>query len=650
MNKRLYRKLAFQNIKKNRKIYVPYILASIFVIMMFYNISAITTAPLVLNSYGSRDLIVMLRYGIIIVGIFSIFLIIYVNNFLSKKRFKEFGLYNILGLDKKHISVVVFYETLIVAFISLFCGISIGILFSKLTELLLSNILQIDPQSGFHICNNAIITTIMLFSVSYLITFLSSIRKVHQSNPIELLRSNNQGEVEPKVKKLKLILGVLSLSIGYIMAITISDPTIAFLLFFVAVLFVIVGTYLLFEAGSIYLLKLLKKNKKFYYHKNNFTTISGMIFRMKQNAAGLASICILSTCMLLAFSTTIALYLGIQSGIDESYPYDVDITDYETDMDDDFNAIMEDILVDNEIAVTDYANYNYCQVYADKQDNSFAQRFETASEIPYLIRTYSVEIYNKMMGTNYVLGEEEILVYSSNDPLEEVIIEDSKYNVVESIGKPFDYDKLRFGNNNGSYIFVVSDDSVMENICTSLLGAESNNIDHRIFYNTDATSSQLDKIISDTYERSIDGAYFRLKEDGLSASYAIFGGVFFIGIFTGVLFLMATVLIIYYKQIQEGYDDAQRFIIMQKVGMSKTEVKKTINKQVIMVFFLPIVVAITHIIFSYKMLYLILTMMNVAGDDLLLMCILISVLIFIVVYSIVYYITSRIYYDIVSFK
>ncbi len=651
MNKFFYLKLAFLNIKSNRKIYVPYILSSIFVIMMFYIMSSITSSPITKNSVGSNELVVMLRYGEIIVGLFSIILIIYVNNFISKKRYKEFGLYNILGLDKKHIGLILFFETLIVALIALITGNILGVLFSKISELILSIILVISPQPGFYISYTSLIVSVVIFSVSFFLTFMMSLRKIHLAKPIELLNVNNMGEKEPKVKKVKLVIGLLSLISGYAMAVLIDDPTIAFVMFFVAVILVIIGTYFLFETGTIFILKMMKKNKKIYYDKNNFTMISGMLFRMKQNAAGLATICILSTCMLVAISTTVALYVGTKQGVNETNPHDVIINNYQPENNDYYDEAIAKVLKDNAINPTSYIDYDFFEFWATKHENKFGETtVDTENEI-IRICGYTIDTYNQQMKTNYTLEDNEILFLSNlNEQYENVIVGDSTYVVKENITTAFDYDRLLRGYSNGAYLIVVSDEIQMLNVCNQLneLGIEE--IENKIYLNTDASEIQINQLVSDIRDLKYDGVYFNLKIDELRSRYSLYGSMFFVGIFVGILFLMATVLIIYYKQVQEGYDDAQRFIIMQKVGMSKNEVKNTINKQVLMVFFLPIIVAIVHILFSYKMIYLILTMLNAAGDQVFMISIGVSISLFIVIYSIVYYVTSKIYYDIVSFK
>ena len=651
MNKLFYLKLAFLNIKSNRKIYVPYILSSIFVIMMFYIMSSITSSPITKNSVGSNELVVMLRYGEIIVGMFSVVLIIYVNNFISKKRYKEFGLYNILGLDKKHIGLILFFETLIVALISLFTGNILGVIFSKISELILSSILVISPQAGFYISFSSLIVSVVIFSVSFFLTFMMSLRKIHLAKPIELLNVNNMGEKEPKVKKIKLVIGLLSLISGYAMAVLIDDPTIAFVMFFVAVILVIIGTYFLFETGTIFILKMMKKNKKFYYDKNNFTMISGMLFRMKQNAAGLATICIFSTCMLVAISTTVALYVGIEQGVNETNPHDVIINNYQPENNENYDEAIAKVLKDNAINPTSYIDYDYFQFWSTKHENKFGETtVDTENEIV-RICGYTIETYNQQMKTNYTLEDNEILFLSNlNEQYDNVILGDSTYVVKENITTAFDYDRLLRGYSNGAYLIVVSDEIQMLNVCNQLneLGIEK--IENKIYLNTDASETQINQLVMDTRELKFDGVAFNLKIDELKSRYSLYGSMFFVGIFVGILFLMATVLIIYYKQVQEGYDDAQRFIIMQKVGMSKNEVKKTINKQVLTVFFLPIIVAIVHILFSYKMIYLILTMLNAAGEQVFMISIGVSITLFIVIYSIVYYVTSKIYYDIVSFK
>ena len=650
MNKFFYLKLAFLNIKTNRKIFLPYIISSIFVITMFYDINSLTTSPIIDNSFGSTPLLLMLTLGSIVVGIFSVILIIYVNNFISKKRYKEFGLYNILGLNKKHIAIILFFETLIVAIISISFGILLGILFSKVVELFLSNILIMNPIKGFHISFDTIKNCTILFSIIYFYTFLTSIRKIHLSNPIELLQMNNYGEKEPKVKKLKLIIGIVTLVTGYSIANLIDDPVSAFVMFFVAVILVIVATYFLFEAGTIFVLKIMRKNKKFYYDKNNFTTISGMLYRMKQNASGLASICILSTCMLVAISTTFALYLGVEQTINNFYPHDLVITVYDDYGKDDFVDEIYNIALDNEIDIQYFNEFTYFENLVNVTNNNFNGADENNPN-NCSIMAYTIDEYNEQMQTNYSLNDNEVLLYSSNKKeMDNITLGGKQYVVKENIKDAYNQSQVTKYLGFDGYIFVVSDKIQLDNVAALTIGNYSNPILKQVYFDTTSSEQLLRNIIDDINMNIEINSYTTLKYDAQQSFYSMFGAMFFVGIFVGALFLLATVLIIYYKQVQEGYDDAQRFIIMQKVGMSKSEVKKTINKQVVMVFFLPIIVAIIHICFAYKMIFLILTILNVASNQLFMFCLLITIVVFLVIYLIVYYVTSKIYYDIVSFK
>lgn len=485
MNK-IYSRLAFTNIKNNKTLYMPYIISGMVMIAMFYVMMFLDNSKGLSKVPGADALASIMGLGCGTIAVFSYIFLFYTNSFIIKRRKKEVGIYNILGMEKRHIARVLIIETLTIALAAIVSGIIAGILFSKLMIMFLYRIINIKAQIDFAVSNGAVVNTILIFGVLYFLTLIYNLMQVKLANPIELLRGGNVGEKEPKSKWLIAIIGLGCLAGGYYIAITTKSPLQVLSLFFVAVLLVIVGTYLLFISGSIVILKALRKNKKFYYNKKHFAAVSGMIYRMKQNAGGLASICVLSTMVLVVVSTTVSMYAGMEGELKQRYPSDISV----------------------------YSWYKHFEENSVKSD------------------------------------------------------------------------------------------------------------------------------VSGFYEESRDANREQI--------YVLYGGLFFIGIFLGTMFLMVTVMIIFYKQISEGYDDKARYEIMEKVGMSNDEVKKSITSQVRMVFFLPIILAACHLAAAFPLLRRLLVMFNLTDVKLIVICMVATLLVFMVIYYIVFKITSRAYYRIVG--
>ena len=650
MSRFMFFKLAIQNIKNNRKIYNPYILSSTIIVMMFYIISALFSSSIVKNSYGAGALGIMLRLASVIVGIFAVILIIYINNVLSKKRNKEFALYNILGLDKKRIGLVLFYEVLTVAVVSITFGLISGILLAKASELLLGIIIKSPPTDGFYISFEAVKNSVLLFALVFLFNFIKGYKMIKTSNPIELLYSDKFAEKEPKVKTIKLVVGIIVLILGYYIANTEVSIFSVLPTFFKAVLLVIYGTYLLFEVGTIFILKVLKKNKKFYYNKVNFTTVSGMLYRMKQNATGLASICILSTCVIITFTAIVSLYVGIKGSVDISNPMDAEIVVHEYEKNTEFSNNLIKEINENNFLLTDYIEYKYLDIIAVKQDNNFSFDIDWSKNLVNFL-VCSLDDYNKNTSTDYVLEKNQVLVYALNkEKFKTIILGETPYEVIENIGEIFNEEQIsEYGGQDG-YIIVVNDENTIHEIGNLFSKGDDNSpLSQKITFNTNHADTEINELVSNA-KLDATGIWVELKNVKLMDFYIMHGGILYVGIFIGVLFLMATVLIIYYKQIQEGYEDSNRFLIMQKIGMEKELVKKTILRQVLLVFFLPIIIATVHIFFAYKITFRVLLMLGVRNESLFIMCLLSIIAIFIIVYTVIYFITSKIYYNIIKFE
>lgn len=668
MNKSFYPKLAVSNIVKNRKIYFPYILTCIFTVMMFYMMSSIKYNKNLDKVYGADNLVILLQIAIFVTALFSIIFLFYTNSFLIKRRKKEIGLYNILGMEKRHIGKMMFYETLIIAVVSLSVGLLLGILLSKMMFLFLLKLISFDVILGFDIPIRSVISSLVLFGGIFLITYLYNLAKIHLTKPIELLHGGEIGEKEPKTKIILTLIGLATTGWGYWFALTVESPLSAMNYFFVAVIAVIIGTYALFTAGSIAVLKLLRKNKNFYYNTKHFTSVSGMLYRMKQNAVGLANICILSTMVLIMFSTTVSLYAGIEDSIEISYPSDIAI---QTSIDsiDKTEAINQEInrvVSDSNIEIENYVSFHTLQLVCELNDkNNCIIQSKNINGLSIdnlkMCVIIPLEEFNKTNNTNYQLNENEVIMYSKgslNNFNDDIIFSNGqkslRFEVKDKLHKISKYHNSTYERILDYYVVVVNSMDKFSEINEMAQVSNSNikQISYGVFFNSKSDKAGCVELTNYlTRNASIEGAiiYADNKFESRDDFYGMYGGFFFIGIFLGLLFLMATVLIIYYKQISEGFEDKERFEIMQKVGISRADVKKTIRSQVLMVFFLPLVVTGIHIAVSYRIIAKMLLLLGLANTGLFILCTIGAMLIFCLVYGIVFTITARSYYKIVSY-
>ncbi len=661
MSKFFYPKLAATNIKNNRKTYIPYLLTCIGTVTMFYMISSLSQNSGLKKLQGGDVVAQVLNLGTIVTGIFAVIFLFYTNSFLMKRRKKEFGLFNILGMEKKHISRVVLCETIYITLISLTVGLLVGILLDKLLYLGLLNMLKQEATLGFEFSAAAFRNTIILFVCIFVLIFLNSLRQIHLSKPIELLRGGEVGEKEPKTKWIMAIVGLACLGLGYYLSVVIEDPVAALIYFFVAVILVIFGTYFLFTAGSIALLKMLRKNKKYYYKTKHFVSVSGMIYRMKQNAVGLANICILSTCILVMISTTLSLFLGMDGIINDTYPRQVSVSSYRDSPSEDTEVYQwtKQILDQNGISPQNEIHYNgYLKFAAVEDGDHFSLDIDsyfgsTQQKLRNLL-FFTLDDYNKSTGQNQTLEDNQVLLSHNRDayPNDQFTLFDTTYSIKEKLDD-FPAMGMVASNVTGSYFIVVKDADVIASLYNQQAFVYGNNASLvQDYYAFDVADAEQDAI--PCYNTLIDSrdenTHYRVecrslaREEGLS----LYGGFFFIGIFLGLLFTMATILIIYYKQISEGYDDKYRFEIMQKVGMSHSEVKKSIHSQVLTVFFLPLVTAGIHIVFAFPAITRILSCFQLTNVTLFALCTLICFLVFSVLYAAVYSLTAKVYYKIVS--
>ncbi len=662
-----YFRLALTNIKKHARSYVPYIITCVITIAMFYIIKSL--AFNLDKNLSSISAATSMSLGSIVVAIFAIIFLFYTNSFLLKKRKREFGLYNILGMEKKHMSALIATESLIISVISLVLGLIIGIALDKLIFMIVIKLLDGQSPLGFTIIPEAILHTVVLFCIIFAAILLNSVRIVYTTKTIDLLHGSNTGEKEPKTKWLLAILGVLCLGGGYAISIISKNPVTTIGLLFIAIVLVVIGTYFIFVAGITALLKLLRKNKGFYYKTSHFISISGMIYRMKQNAVGLANICVLSTMVLVMISTTSSLFIGMQDAIDAVLPYDYKITvanDKTTNQ-----QVKEDLkktAADNNIKITKFVDYEYLEFNADLKYNYItASDYSVESKNLVGLIIVTQRDYNMLTNSNVRLSDGQVMMFYPNSfPYSDLTIFDQRYKVKES-RKISDFipGKSRMGYSiYDSYGIVVKDNSQLEQISKYFKSYYSNTEFSRFncgFYdcgfNVDADQKkqlEFNQVLekSDIFNslRYKDFVSYSFKSTMYQDFRDTYSSLFFLGIFLSILFIMATILIIYYKQISESYDDKERYEIMQNVGMSHTEVKKTIRSQVLTVFFLPLIVAGIHVAFAFPIMSRVLSLLGLINVTLYIICTVICFLVFALMYGIIFAITSRLYYKTVNKK
>ncbi len=671
----LYPKLAFEGIKKNKRLYIPYILTCVGMIIMYYIIIFIQTDKAIANlPLGASGVVMVLELGGWVVAFFSLLFLFYTNSFLMRRRKKEFGLYNILGMGKFNLARIIFWETVIIAVISLVTGLAIGIALAKLAELGLLNLLNADINYTVSISMQGVFMTLAVFGVIFLILLLNSIRQIKFSTAMSLLKSENTGEKPPKANWFWGVSGVIILAVAYYIAITVENPIAAMLYFFLAVIMVIIATYILMMTGSVVFCRILQKNKRYYYKANHFVSVSSMAYRMKRNGAGLASICILATMVLVMISSTTCLYFGVESTLTARYPKDINFDLYCADVNDFYGkapdeareAILQKVSeYGGEITdVYDYRNVSFeGSISGDTLDISRYFNSIAPSEISAMVVLQFVPLddYNAIMGTRETLepGEAFAIPYRTEFSEDELKVNDYVQFKIKKV-----LDDFALGADAAMYavptiVVVVSDMreslSPLESIA-DFRGAQL--MSKKWTYNFDTTvdkdkQAELNREIRNLKESLFaDNEKIRIKTESREASrddyYSMFGGLFYIAIILSIVFIIAAVLIIYYKQISEGYEDRARFDIMQKVGMTKREIKKSINSQLLTVFFLPLAAAGLHLAFAFPMIKRILMVFNLNNPMLFAMTTLISFAVFAVAYTIVYKITSNAYYGIVS--
>lgn len=665
MNKGMYTKLAITNIKNNRQFYFPYLLTGIITVAMFYIMCALESNPGIQSMPGAKDLGLILRLGIGVIGIFAVIFLFYTNSFIIKRRKKELGIYNILGMEKRHIAKILSKEAFFTAIIAIGGGLVTGVLFHKLACMLLYRMIGFNGGITFSFSKKGVMITAILFAIVYLLTYIYDLFQVQLANPIELLQSGNKGEREPKTKAIMAVLGVLCLGTGYFIAITTKNPIKALTLFFVAVILVIIGTYLLFTAGSIALLKILRRNKGYYYQTKHFTSVSGMIYRMKQNAVGLANICILSTMVLVAVSTTVSLYVGIEDIMKERYPNEINISAYYdtgAPAEDSIAPIVEKSVKESGRKIRheeDYLELYFAAIKDQGQYSLDKEKVKTAGDrvsgFVVLTREDCKKKYNEEIPE---LAENEVaLITIDKTDMDTLVLENRSYHVkeIKQFQNTEDFETIADMMDEYYYVIVndVQDMERLWQLQKDIYQENSSSISRQVRLDIDGDSEQKKECFENIKtalgpEQAKARILIDSRQSNLDEFYQIYGGFLFLGLFLGILFLMITVLIIFYKQISEGYDDKERFSIMEKVGMSNDEVKATIRSQVRTVFFLPILMAAIHVGMAFPMIKRLLWLFGLSNTALFAGCMAGTILVFTLIYLLVFLKTSKTYYKIVG--
>jgi len=665
-------RLAWTGIRKNRKLYIPYILSCIGMVMMYYILDGLSTSPLLRDMPGGGDMQLVLSLGRYVIAAFALIFLFYTNSFLIRRRFREFGLYNILGMDKCGICGVIVWESLIVAGIGLGGGLLCGVLLYKLAELGLLNVIHADVDFGFALAPEAIVRTTLIFAAIFLLLFLRSLWQVWRTRPMELLRSENFGEKPPQANRVFAVLGLLILSGAYYFAVSIESPLAAMLLFFVAVIMVIAATYLLFISGSVALCRILQRDKRYYYHKNHFVSVSSMAFRMKRNGAGLASICILATMVLVMISSTSSLYFGVEEMLRDRFPRENEISiriprldDLTEEHTDTVVQTFRQVLEDHQLTPTVEAHYYFASIAVLEHGDTYEPDVEnmqyavTGFDDVRVLHFMAAADYNRIMGTS--LTPQPGQAYLQDDGCDAPTLNIAGLHL-EVVGKLTEGPAIDESNDAliPSSLLVISDLAVLcpledlEDIDGDRM------LDIRVYYGCDLAGDETTVysafremcIAIDDMDFIDDGSGYAYnagcKLAERSGFYHTYGGLFFIGIALSIVFVFAAAMIIYYKQVSEGYEDQSRFEIMQKVGMTGHDIRRSINSQILMVFFAPLLFAGLHLGFAFPLIWKILQLFALHELALVLSVTAGAFVLFGLFYACIYKVTARAYYGIVS--
>ncbi len=694
MKLHLYRRLAAEGIRKNRRLYVPYMMAGSVMVMIHYLLHFLESSPIIAEVRGGDFAQLFMGLGGIVIRFFALLFLFYTNSFLIRQRSREFGLYNVLGMDKRNLTRIMIWESVFSTAISIGSGLLFGVLFSKLAELGFFYILELDTGYAMTVSVRSLALTLRFFLEIYLFLLICTIWRVWRLDPLELLQSTQVGEKPPKAQRLTALFGLLLLGSAYYLAVTIKEPLQAILVFVAAVLMVIAATYILFIAGSVTFCRLLQKNKRYYYKPNHFVSVSSMVYRMKRNGAGLASICILSTMILVMLSCTVALYVGDETSVQERFPrhinMDVELNGSEG-LRREFTDQLEDAMTANAGAAAlegasanaekgsgtaapvrkNIRTYRKVEMYGLPLDGGYSINMDrwvmgAADPTGRVIQFFSLEDFNEMMGTDADLADDECLIYCYGERYSRdtfAITEGGSWRVKAQLD---DFFESGFRSELSAMSLV---DVVVKDL-DAAAGAfcdQSGRNDQPWAYpewiceydieggDDEETARAEASRAGDTIEQirlatgaKIRGADINMRVVERRYSLMMDGGLLFLGLLLSIVFVIASVLIIYYKQISEGYEDQARFGIMQSVGMTKREIRRSINSQILTVFFLPLVFAGIHLIFAFPLLWQLLRLFGSVDLPLFVRMAQLCFLLYGVCYAAVYKLTAGAYYGIVS--
>lgn len=672
MKKGFYPKLAADGIRKNKRLYLPFILTCIGMVAMEYIITFLGLSKAILQLPGGETIRVMMRLGSFVIAIFAVIFLFYTNSFLLRRRKKEFGLFNILGMGKNNIAVILLWECLIILGISLVCGLFFGIALSKLAEIGLFFIMNGSADYSFSIDFSSVLMTVGIFALIFVLLYFNALIRVKHSSAVDLIKSENSGEKAPKANWLLGVLGVILLGAAYYLAVSIDNPIEALVWFFVAVVMVIVATYLLMISGSVLFCRLLQKNKDYYYKSNHFVSVSSMVYRMKRNGAGLASICVLATMVLVMISSSSSLYFGAEDSLTSRYPREICVTatvEEPEQLDESNISIIRDYLNKNSVEFgakpsnINQAPYAYVSalpvgtdMVCDHNSNKIGiYSYNDIRDIWF----FDVDFYNENTGDNLQLAPGEVMLLTYRCSYDENVIsfnDGKNFSVRESKEGRLHVIGEQEANMVPSITVILPKLSDIE---SSFPETEKKLIGYKWIYEFDTgidNESQI-KLTEELIGRFADNIDGNAKYKSVSIEsraedaddfYGSYGGLFYIGILLSLVFTFAAVLIIYYKQISEGYEDQSRFEIMQKVGMTKHEIRRSINSQLLTVFFLPLAFAGMHLAFAFPIIRRLLTLFALHNVMLFVLTTLISFAAFALLYTLIYRITSNAYYNIVS--
>lgn len=660
---RLTNKLAISNLIKNRKLYYPFALSVILAVTISYLFYSLAFNPKIVDLRGASAIQFTLQLGLVVVTFTSAIIVLYANSFVMKNRSKELGVYGMLGLEKRHLIGMTFKELLIFGLVTVTAGIGIGAIFDNLIFALLLKLAKMKVELAATFQWSVVLTVLLVFGVIFsVLVFLNAIRIIRM-DALQLSREKAKGEKKGRFLVLQTLVGLIALGSGYYMAQSVTDVMKAIATFFIAVILVIIATYLLFNAGITVFLQLLKKNKRYYYKPNNLISVSNLIFRMKKNAVGLATIAILSTMVLVTMSAATSIYNGSENMKKLMYPHDFDVKGQNVEVED-LDKLLTQYASEKNLTISNKDVLNYASFGLSSQDETKLTIFEKGQTnvMPKTIfLVFDQKDYEKMTGQKLHLTDNEVGLWARNDQLKDqkaFSLNNQDYTIKEEIQQDFIINHV-----SNQYVLLISDYNylVVSNLQSFLEKYQDSAVYTQLYGGMDVTASQEEQLkLADDFDAYVDNFSHNLKSedgmvyggstasDGITQMNALFGGVLFIGIFLSIIFMLGTVLVIYYKQISEGYEDRERFVILQKVGLDQKQIKQTINKQVLTVFFLPVIFAFLHLAFAYHMLSLILKVVGVVDTAMMLSVTLSICSVFALIYVLIFMITSRSYRRIVQ--